>query len=150
MTAGLSNRGAQRGAYNKGGAFMSKESKHKLYIGYGGFMLRIPPVLSEKGARRGEKGAKANAAILSKVERSVHHFIVRKMAVVKDPITTELIADEMKLPNDQVLDIVDKLEKLKTFVFRSDGKGIDWAYPLSLEDTGFRITASSGEQFFGA
>ena len=119
-------------------------------MGFRGFMMRIPPMLSAKGARKSEKGAKANADSLSKEERRVHHFIVMKMAIVKDPITAELIASELGMPNDQVLEIISKLESLKTFIYRSDGKGIDWAYPLSLENTGFRIRASSGEQFFAA
>ncbi len=129
---------------------MKNDLKHKLYMGFRGFMIRIPPLLSEKGARKGEKGAKANAASLSNEERKVHHFIVKKMAVSKVPITAELIAGELRMPNVQVLQIIDKLEKLKTFIYRSDGKGINWAYPLSLENTGFRMTASSGEQFFAA
>lgn len=87
---------------------------------------------------------------LSKEERRVHHFIVMKMAVVKDPITAEVIANELRMPNDQVHEIINKLENLKTFIYRDDGKGINWAYPLSLENTGFRMTASSGEQFFAA
>jgi len=129
---------------------MQNDLKHKLYMGFRGLMMRIPPLLSDKGARQGEKGAKANAASLSNEERRVHHFIVLKMAVVKDPITTELIAVELEMPNDRVLEIINKLESLKTFIYRSDGKGINWAYPLTLENTGFRITASSGEQFFAA
>jgi len=72
------------------------------------------------------------------------------MAVVKDPITAELIAGEIGMQNDKVHEIIDKLENLKTFIYRSDGKGINWAYPLSLENKGFRMTASSGEQFFAA
>jgi hypothetical protein len=129
---------------------MSNNLKHKLYMGFRGFMMRMPPLLSDKGARQGEKGAKANADSLSKKERRVHHFIVMKMAIVKDPITEELIAGELGIPNDQVHEIISKLENLKTFIYRSDGKGINWAYPLSLENTGFRMTASSGEQFFAA
>jgi hypothetical protein len=129
---------------------MKNALKHKLYMGFCGFMMRIPPLLSNKGAKKGESGAKANADDLSREERRVHHFIVMKMAVVKDPITTELIASEMGMPKDQVHQIIDKLENLKTFIYRGDGKGITWAYPLSLEDTGFRMTASSGEQFFAA
>ena len=119
-------------------------------MGFRGFMMRIPPLLSDKGAKKGENGAKANADRLSKEERRVHHFIVLKMAVVKDPITTELIANELGMPKDQVHQIISKLENLKTFIYRDDGKGINWAYPLSLENTGFRMTASSGEQFFAA
>ncbi|MBC8440847.1 MAG: hypothetical protein H8D87_14355 [Deltaproteobacteria bacterium] len=124
--------------------------KHKLYMGFRGFMMRIPPLLSEKGAKKGEKGAKANADCLSKEERRVHHFIVKKMAVVKGPITPELISNELNISNETVHEIINKLENLKTFIYRSDGKGINWAYPLSLEDTGFKMIASSGEQFFAA
>ena len=130
--------------------FMNNDLKHRLYMGYCGFMMRIPPMLSDKGARRGEKGAKANADSLSKEERRVHHFIVKKMAVVKDPITADLIASELGMPTGNVNVIINKLENLKTFIYRSNGKGINWAYPLSLENTGFRMTASSGEQFFAA
>jgi hypothetical protein len=133
-----------------GGKLVKNDLKHKFYMGFRGFMMRVPPLLSDKGARKGEKGAKSNAASLSNEERRIHHFIVKKMAVVKTPITAELIASELGVPNDQVLEIINKLEKLKTFIYRSDGKGINWAYPLSLENTGFRMTASSGEQFFAA
>jgi hypothetical protein len=119
-------------------------------VGFRGFMMRIPSRLAAKGSKKGEKGAKANADRLSKEERRVHHFIVKKMAVVKDPITAGVIANELQMPNNQVHEIINKLENLKTFIYRSDGKGINWAYPLSLENTGFRMTASSGEQFFAA
>jgi len=129
---------------------MRNDLKHKLFMGFRGFLMRIPPLLSEKGARKGEKGAKANADSLSQEERRVHHFVVMKMAVAKDPITADLISSELEMPNDQVTEILNKLERLKTFIYRSDGNGIDWAYPLSLENTGFRMTASSGEQFFAA
>jgi len=129
---------------------MKNDLKHKLYVGFRGFMMRIPPRLAAKGSKKGEKGAKANADRISIEERRVHHFIVMKMAVVKDPITAEVIANELRMPNDQVHEIINKLENLKTFIYRGDGKGINWAYPLSLENTGFRMTASSGEQFFAA
>ena len=129
---------------------MKNDLKHKLYMGFRGFMMRIPPLLSDKGAKKAEKGTKANADLLTKKERRVHHFIVMKMAVVKDPITVDLIAGQQGMPNDQVIKIINKLESLKTFIYRDDGKAINWAYPLSLEDTGFRMTASSGEQFFAA
>ena len=129
---------------------MKNDLKHKLYMGFRGFMMRIPPLLSEKGAKKGESGAKANADSLSKEERRVHHFIVMKMAVGKDHITTELIANEIGMPKERVHQIINKLENLKTFIYRDDGKVVNWAYPLSLENTGFRMTASSGEQFFAA
>lgn len=129
---------------------MDERVKHKLYMGYQGIMLPIPPVLLEKGTQKGEKGARANAESLTDLERQVHHFIVSRMVKAKEPITSEMISDEMEIPLEQVFSIIDKLENLKTFIFRSDGKGIDWAYPLSLDNTGFWMTSSSGEEFFAA
>jgi hypothetical protein len=129
---------------------MKNDLKHKMFVGFRGFMIRIPPRLAARGSKKGEKSTAANAARLSKEERRVHHFIVMKMAVVKDPITAELVASELKMPNDRVNEIINKLESLKTFIYRSGGKAINWAYPFSLENTGFRMTASTGEQFFAA
>ena len=129
---------------------MQNHPKHKLYIGFRGFLIPIPPRLAAKVSKKGEKGARKNADRLSREERSIHHFIVMKMAVVKNAITAEMIANELGMPDDQVYEIINKLESLKTFIYRSDGKGINWAYPFSLEDTGLRMTASSGEQFFAA
>ena len=129
---------------------MRKDPSHKLYMGFRGLMMSIPPLLSEKGAKKGEKGARQNADSLSRDERRVHHFTVMKMAAVSEPISAKLIAREMGMPIDKVADIINKLEKLKTFIFRTDRERIDWAYPLSSENTGFRLTATSGEQFFAA
>ena len=129
---------------------MDEAVKHKLYMGYKGIMLPIPPALSEKGAQKGEEGARTNAESLTDLERQVHHFVVLRMVNAKEPITPEMISDEMKIPSEQISSIIDKLENLKTFIFRSDGKGIDWAYPFRLDNTGFRMKSTSGEDFFAA
>ena len=72
------------------------------------------------------------------------------MAVAKEPITAELISEELGISLETVEKTIDKLEGLKTFLYRSDGRGINWAYPLSLENTGHKITVSTGERFFAA
>ena len=63
---------------------MEIDLKHKLFMGFGGFRIPIPLVLSNIGFKQGAKGTTENAGLLSKEERRVHHFIVKKMAVVKD------------------------------------------------------------------
>ena len=129
---------------------MEKNLKRKMFMGFKGVMLPLPLMLSSQGMKRGVKSARANAARLSDEERRVHHFVVVTMANAKKPITIELIAKELNMTTDRVLEIIDKLEALKTFLYRSDGIGINWAYPISLENTGSRITASTGEQFYAA
>jgi len=129
---------------------MKNALKRKMYMGFWGFMLPVPLALSTQGMKKSVSGARAKASCLSEEERRVHHFIVVKMAVAREPITAELIAKELCMPTDRVLEIIAKLEEMKTFLYRVDGKGINWAYPLSLENTGCRITTATGEQFFAA
>ncbi len=87
---------------------------------------------------------------MSEEERQVHYFVVKKMAVAKEPITAELVSEELGIEVNRVEEIIDKLEGMKTFLYRSDSKGITWAYPLSLDNTGHEISASTGERFFAA
>ena len=124
--------------------------KPKRYIGIGRLMIPMPSVVAVRGLQKAASGAKAKSDLLSADERKIHHFIVEKMAVAQKPITVEFIAEELSIPKDSVESAVDKLEGLKTFIYRSDDRGINWAYPLSLENTGHKMTASTGEQFFAA
>jgi hypothetical protein len=129
---------------------MKTNQDRKMYMGIGRFMIPIPQVISNRGLQKGVSGAKAKAQILSFEERGIHHFIVKKMAVAKEPITAEFISEELGISLETVEKTIDKLEGLKTFLYRSDGKGINWAYPLSLENTCHQMTASTGERFFAA
>ena len=129
---------------------MKTNQDRKMLMGIGIFMIPIPQVISNRGLEKGASGARAKAELLSEEERRVHYFVVKKMAVAKEPITAELVGEELDMPLERVEKTIDKLESLKTFLYRSDGKGISWAYPLSLENTGHKMTVSTGEEFFAA
>ena len=129
---------------------MNTNLKRRMLMGIGKFMIPIPRVISSKGLEKGVSRARAKADLLSPEERTIHHFIVNRMTKTKIPLTAEQVGKELDLPVDRVEATIDKLEVLKTFIYRSDGKGINWAYPLSLENTGHKITASTGERFFAA
>lgn len=124
--------------------------KHKMYMGIGRFMIPIPKFLSTIGLKKGVSGAKSKAGLLSEQERQIHHFTVREMATSRKPITTRIVGDVFDLPVNRAEKIIDKLELMKTFLYRSDGSGIDWAYPLSLEDRNHEISVNTGERFFAA
>jgi hypothetical protein len=124
--------------------------KRKMFMGIWKFMVPIPLMISNRGLKKGVSGAKSKARLLSEDERKVHHFVVKVMATAKEPITAELISQELGLSLETVEKIIDKLESLKTFLYRSGGKEINWAYPLSLDNTGHEMIASTGEQFSAA
>ena len=129
---------------------MKIDLDRRMYMGIGRFMVPIPQVISNKGLEKGISGAKAKAGFLTEEERRVHHFVVKKMAVAKEPITAELISEELGITLETAEKTIEKLEDLKTFLYRRDGRGVNWAYPLSLEDTGHRMSVSSGESFNAA
>ncbi len=129
---------------------MNTNLKRRMLMGVGKFMIPIPWVIASKGLGKGTAGARAKADLLSPEERKIHHFIISRMAGTKTPLTAEQVGSELDLPVDRVAATIDKLEELKTYLYRSDGKGINWAYPLSLEDTGHQMTGSTGERFFAA
>ena len=129
---------------------MKTDTERKMYMGIRRFMLPLPLAISAKGVKRGVSGAKTKANLLSKEEREVHHFIVKQMAIAKEPITIEFIGKKLNISINRIKDIVAKLEGMKTFCYRYDSQGINWAYPLSLENTGHQMTVSTGEQFFAA
>ncbi|MDX2434403.1 MAG: hypothetical protein QNK14_07300 [Desulfobacterales bacterium] len=129
---------------------MKTNQDRKMLMGIGRFMIPIPQVISNRGLEKGASGARAKAELLSEEERQVHYFVVKKMAVAKEPITAELVSEELGIEVNRVEEIIDKLEGMKTFLYRSDSKGITWAYPLSLDNTGHEISASTGERFFAA
>ena len=113
-------------------------------------MIPIPQVISNRGLEKGVSGAMEKSGLLSEEERRVHHFVVKKMADAKEPITVEIISNELGISLETVEKIISKLEGLKTFLYRSDGTGINWAYPLSLDNTGHKMTVSTGESFNAA
>ena len=129
---------------------MKTNQDRKMLMGIGRFMIPIPQVISNRGLEKGASGARAKAELLSEEERQAHYFVVKKMAVAKEPITAELVSEELGIEVNRVEEIIDKLEGMKTFLYRSDSKGITWAYPLSLDNTGHEISASTGERFFAA
>jgi hypothetical protein len=129
---------------------MNTNLKRRMLMGIGKFMVPIPRMIASKGLEKGASGARAKAALLSPEERKIHHFIVSRMTEIKSPLNAEQVGKELDLPIDRVETTIDKLEELKTFLYRSDGKGINWAYPLALEDTGHQMTDATGKQFFAA
>ena len=76
---------------------MKANVERKMFMGIGRFMFPAPQVISNRGLKKGVSGAKAKAELLSEEEQKVHHFVVRKMAVAKEPISAELISKELSL-----------------------------------------------------
>ena len=124
--------------------------KRRMFAGVRGFMIPVPKFVSGIGLKKGVAGAEAKAARLTGDERRIHHYIVQILPTVRRPIEALQVSEALLLPLDMVSETIEKLEEMKTFLFRTQGRGIDWAYPVSLDDTGHEMRCSTGERFNAA
>jgi hypothetical protein len=78
-------------------------------------------------------------------KRKVHHFVVRELPGRGGPISINDVAHGLGMPLRRVEALIDELEKEKTFLYRRNSAGINWAYPVTVEATPHKITFSTGE-----
>ena len=91
-------------------------------------------------------GGVGNLDFMTETHHQVRNFCVTELPRTGEPLPPEHIARSLRLPLDQVVDILDELERNMTFVYRSDGRAVTWAYPVTVDQTPHRVTFSTGEQ----
>jgi hypothetical protein len=114
------------------------------------WMLRIPVGLWKRNVRSEARRAAARLEFLSPSHHRVRNFVVTELARGLQPLGPDRIAAGVGLGTDQVGEILDELEDGLTFLYRSDGRNVDWAYPVTAANTPHRVSLDTGERFFAA
>ena len=83
--------------------------RNRLMGGIWRYMLSIPPFLWKKKIS-GATGGKLD--FMTRDHRLVHHFIVKELPRIGEPISPEFVADKMAMPFNKVESIFDDLERL--------------------------------------
>ncbi len=86
---------------------------------------------------------------------SQDHHRVRNLAVTELPreghaLPPEYFALKLLLPLEQVIHILDDLERHLVYLFRNPQGEVAWAYPVTVDPTPHRVTFSSGEKIYAA
>ncbi len=124
--------------------------KNKLMGGLWRHIIPIPPALWKKQVSMAKKKMEAELDFMSVEHRLVHHFVVRELPRVGEPMPPEFIAKDLDLPLARVRAILDELEEHMTFLFRNNEGAVVWAYPVTVEKTPHYLTFSTGEQLYAA
>jgi len=124
--------------------------KNKLMVGLWRYIVNVPSFLWQKQVARGKKRFEKEHGSLSEEERSVHHFVVRKLPDAGMPLSPDVISKELNITVDRINVILDALEKRMTFLYRNKTGAVTWAYPVTVEKTPHKITFSTGEQLYAA
>ena len=124
--------------------------KGKVHRGFWRHMLPLPAALLEKGAEKSRQKIKEELSFMTEEHRRIHHFIVRELPSHGKPMGPDLIAGEVKIPQERVIVSLQELEEHMTFLFRNDKGAVVWAYPVTVEQTPHQMTFSSGEKIYAA
>ncbi len=124
--------------------------KKSLLMGLGRFFLHIPRPIWQQEVARGARAAGISLAFMTSDHHNVRDFVVREMPRIAKPIAPEIIAQSLDLELVHVISILDELEKKLTFLYRNEGGAVNWAYPVTVDETPQHITFSTGEQIYAA
>lgn len=121
-----------------------------LMAGVWRLIVRLPPAIGSKRVGRLAERAREVVGAVSAQDRAVHHFVVRELPRFGMPVPPQHIADGLDLPLRTVIGILADLEAKKSFLVRSRGGDVVWAYPVTAEPTPHRIRFRSGETLYAA
>jgi hypothetical protein len=116
-----------------------------LLLGVWRYLLPIPRAIWQR-----QVGGGFDLDFMSEEHHRVRNYVVREMPRIGEPISPERITEDLDLPFDRVAHILDELERHMTFLFRSDGRDVTWAYPVTVEATPHRVTFDTGERIHAA
>jgi len=121
-----------------------------MLLGFKNHMVPIPPFLWRRAIRKEAAGAKTSLARLTPEHRRVRDFVVKELPAAGAALTAERIAAGVDLHADEVTPLIEDLERAMTFLYRSSGADVTWAYPGTVDSTPHRVTFGSGEQLNAA
>lgn len=123
---------------------------NKLMAGVWRLMIGVPPFLWEKQIIRATQKVVRSTRFMSQDHRRVHHFVVRELPRVGEPLSAEIVARGLELPLGRVRKLLQELEERLTFLVKNSRGEVVWAYPATVEKTPHALTFGSGEQVFAA
>jgi hypothetical protein len=122
--------------------------KDRLLLGLGRAMIPIPRMLWQRIVKASGRRTAARLGFMSEDHHRVRDFAVVELPRAGRPLSPESIARALELDLSRVESILDELEEHLTFVFRSDGSAVSWAYPVTVDETQHRARFSSGEEAY--
>jgi hypothetical protein len=119
-------------------------------LGFKRHMLPIPQALFRRALKAGANKTHRVLGGLDDQQRRVHHFVVRDLPRLAEPMPPEHIAKFLRMDLDRVIEIVDELERRLIFLFRPGGRDVVWAYPVTVAETPHWVVFSTGERLNAA
>lgn len=119
-------------------------------LGFGRHIVPVPWGLVQRAVRRSTERSAAALGGLDEDQRRVHHFVVRQLPRLGEPMSPEHISETLHIPLEQTTEILDELEHRLIFLYRAGGRDVVWAYPVTVASTPHHLAFSTGERLDAA
>ncbi|RPI31792.1 MAG: hypothetical protein EHM70_10645 [Chloroflexota bacterium] len=124
--------------------------KKTLYVGLGRYLLPVPGPLWQDQVRKRAASTRQSLGFMTDDHRRVHHFVVRELPRLGKPVPPACISEQLGLPLERIIELLEELEKRMTFLFRNEQGDVAWAYPVTADPTPHQLTFDSGEKIYAA
>jgi hypothetical protein len=114
-------------------------------LGQGRQMLRVPHALWQRHLREQDR-----LGFMSEDHHHVRNLVVRELPRAGRPLSPQSIAQRLGLHPERVVQLLEDLERHKTFLFRNEEGAVTWAYPVTVAETPHLAVFDSGESVHAA
>ena len=121
-----------------------------ILLGRGDRMVEMPRKQWEEHLSLVPERQKAKLAFMSGEHRILRYFVVRELPRVGAPIDPAFLSEQLHIPHDRVLSVLDDLERNLLFLVRNERGSVSWAFPVTVDRTPHHMAFSTGERLYGA
>ena len=122
--------------------------RDSILLGLGPWMISIPGMVWRRVVRANARKVPNQLRFMTPEHHRVRDFAVDRLFRAGRPLHPDEIARSLDLSLSRVGEILDDLERHLTFLFRRSGPEVTWAYPVTVDQTAHRATASTGEEAY--
>lgn len=127
---------------------MGRSMRDRILVGVGRFLIPVPGFVWRRAVRATGRKARSGLGFMSGEHRRVRDFAVVELARRGAPLPSAEIAERLGLSAERTAAIVAELERRLTFLYRSRGDAVTWAYPVTVDRTPHRAVSSLGEEAY--
>ena len=124
--------------------------ENALFVRLGGTGLRVPRALWQQIVAGEARRSAGGIGWMTPEHHRVRDFAVTEIVRTGEALSPAQIAAGTGLGDDRAAGLTGELERGKTFLYRSDGINVDWAYPAAAAATPHRVRFVSGERLYAA
>ncbi|MCP4727520.1 MAG: hypothetical protein GY863_20950 [bacterium] len=122
----------------------------KILIGKGNDFVNMPADKWKEQLAGAPEFINARLDFMTDEHHLVRYFVVRELPFIGKPLSPEYISENLDMPVEKTIKILDDLEKHLFFLVRNEEGAVSWAFTVTVDKTPHKLVFSTGERLNGA